>query len=106
MLSQNQFIHHVYFWLENPTSTSDHGALLAGLNKLSAVSSILEFHIGVPASTNRGVIDASYHFSLLTIFASQADQDAYQIDPMHLAFVDTCKHLWEKVIVYDSIGAE
>ena len=106
MLSPQQFIHHVYFWLENPSNVADHEALLNGLNKLCAVDTIQQFHIGVPATTNRGVIDASYSFSLLTVFANQADQDAYQIDPVHLAFIDNCKHLWKKVIVYDSIGVE
>ena len=28
MLTHDLFIHHVYFWLENPTSTEDHAALL------------------------------------------------------------------------------
>lgn len=105
MLSQDLFVHHVYFWLENPTSEADRAALLAGLKKLSAVPTIQQFHIGVPASTNRDVIDTSYAFSWLALFANKADQDSYQTDPIHLHFIDTCKHLWKKVTVYDSIGA-
>lgn len=105
MLTQDLFVHHVYFWLGNPVSQEDHTALLAGLQALSKVPSIQQFHIGIPAGTNRDVIDTSYAFSWLAIFANQEDQDAYQIDPIHLHFIDTCKHLWNKVVVYDSIQA-
>ena len=104
MLSQNLFIHHVYFWLENTGSKNDHAALLAGLQALSKVPSIKQFHIGVPADTNRDVIETSYEFSWLAVFNTKEEQDAYQVDPIHLHFVDTCKHLWKKVIVYDSVG--
>jgi hypothetical protein len=109
MLTQDLFIHHVYFWLENPESSADHAALLEGLKKLSAVPSIQQFHIGIPAPTERtdvDVIDTSYAFSWLAIFANKADQDAYQVDPIHLQFVDSCKHLWNKVTVFDSIAAK
>ena len=104
MLSQDLFIHHVYFWLENPDSKEDHAALLTGLQALSKVPSIQQCHIGVPASTNRDVIEVSYQFSWLAIFPTKEAQDVYQVDPIHLYFVDTCKHLWKKVTVFDSIG--
>ena len=45
MLTQDLFIHHVYFWLDNPESEEDHAALLAGLQALSKVPSIQQFHI-------------------------------------------------------------
>ena len=76
MLSQDLFIHHVYFWLENPDSKEDRDALLEGLKKLSAVPSIQQFHIGIPAATNRDVIDTSYGCSWLATFANPTDQDA------------------------------
>ena len=105
MLNQDLFVHHVYFWLEHPNSAEEKTALLEGLKKLSKVPSIQQFHIGTAAPTNRGVIDTSYALSWLAIFETAADQDAYQVDPIHLEFVDTCKHLWKKVVVYDSLGA-
>jgi hypothetical protein len=104
MLSQDLFIHHVYFWLEQPQSKEDHAALLKGLQALSKVPSIQQFHIGLPASTNRDVIETSYAFSWLAVFNTKEEQDAYQVDPIHLHFVETCKHLWKKVVVYDSVG--
>ncbi len=105
MLSQDLFVHHVYFWLENPENETDRDALLDGLKKLTAVPTIQQFHIGVPADTNRDVIDSSYGCSWLALFANPNDQASYQTDPIHLHFIDTCKHLWKKVTVYDSIEA-
>ena len=34
-----------------------------------------------------------------------AGQKIYQDHPIHRQFVADCEHLWEKVIVYDAIGA-
>ena len=106
MLSSTQFIHHVYFWLADPANNDNRKALNAGLQALSKVPTIKQFHIGVPADTNRDVIETGYDFSWLVVFDTAAEQDAYQVDPIHLHFVDTCKHLWKKVVVYDSIGAK
>jgi hypothetical protein len=101
--SKNLFIHHVYFWLNNPDSQEDYKKLVDGLEKLSKVKRIKMFHIGKPAGTNRDVIDGSYSVSWLLFFDNRADQDSYQTDPIHLKFIDECKHLWKKVVVYDSI---
>jgi len=103
--SKNLFVHHVYFWLNNSESADDLRKLVDGLDKLGKVKTIKMFHIGKPAGTNRDVIDGSYSISWLLLFDSRADQDSYQTDPIHLKFIDECKHLWKKVVVYDSIDA-
>lgn len=100
---KNIFIHHVYFWLNNPDSAEDKNKLIAGLTKLAGVRTIKDFHIGKPADTNRDVIERGYAISWLVQFANAADQASYQTDPVHLKFVEECKHLWSKVIVYDSV---
>jgi Stress responsive A/B Barrel Domain len=100
---KNVFIHHVYFWLNNPGSAEDKNKLIAGLTKLAEVKTIKDFHIGKPADTNRDVIERGYAISWLVQFANAADQASYQTDPIHLKFVEDCKHLWSKVIVYDSV---
>ena len=100
---KNVFVHHVYFWLKNQNNTDDLGKLIEGLKKLSVVKTIRQFHIGKPAGTSREVIDGSYAVSWLTIFDTKADQDSYQVDPIHLKFVEDCAELWNKVIVYDSV---
>jgi Stress responsive A/B Barrel Domain len=100
---KNIFVHHVYFWLKNDGNAEDLGKLVAGLKKLSAVTTIKQFHIGKPAATSREVIDGSYAVSWLVLFDNKADQDSYQADPIHLQFVADCASLWKKVIVYDSV---
>ena len=104
MFEKNIFIHHVYFWLNNPDSIADRNQLIEGLNKLSSVTTIKTFHIGLPAATSREVIDSTYAVSWLLLFKNKEDQDSYQTDPVHLKFVDDCKHLWNKVVVYDTVG--
>ncbi len=104
IIEKNGFIHHVYFWLKNPENNSDFEQLAEGLEKLSKVATIQEFHIGKPASTRREVIDSGYSLSWLLLFKSKEDQDSYQVDPIHLKFVEECAHLWSKVIVYDTVS--
>jgi hypothetical protein len=99
------FIHHVYFWLAEPKNAEHKKLLIEGLQKLSKVQTILRYSIGVPANTSRGVIDSSYSVSWILIFKNAEDQDSYQVDPIHLRFVDECKHLWNRVQVYDTIDA-
>jgi Stress responsive A/B Barrel Domain len=96
------FVHHVYFWLKNPESAQDLTALIDGLKVLATVPGLSHYHIGTPADTNRPVIDRSYAVSWLTIFPTAADEQVYQTHPVHLAFIEQCNHLWERVVVYDT----
>ena len=104
MQLQNTFIHHVFFWLKEHNE-SNREQLIAGLKKLSSVSTIKQYHIGVPANTNREVIENTYSVSWMILFDNAADQDSYQSDPIHLNFVKECAHLWNKVTVFDTINA-
>lgn len=103
--TKNMFVHHVYFWLKNASSKEDHARLLKGLQTISKIEVIKMAHVGIPADTNRSVIDTSYQFSLLLMFDNRKDQDVYQNHPVHLQFVKECENLWTKVIVYDSVNA-
>lgn len=98
------FVHHVYFYLKNPGSEADKAKLLEGLNKLAKVPTIKMVHIGTPAPTTRSVIERSYTFSWLCFFNNLMDEELYQTHPIHLKFVEEYSSLWEKVIVYDSVG--
>lgn len=104
MQLKNSFIHHVFFWLKENNSDA-RKQLIEGLKKLSSVKTIKQFHIGVPADTNREVIENTYSVSWMILFDSAADQQSYQVDPIHLNFVKECSHLWEKVTVFDTIDA-
>jgi hypothetical protein len=102
--NKKQLTHHVFFWLKNPGSKEDLNKLLAGLKTLSKIETVKKLYIGVPASTEkRDVVDNSYSASELMFFDDVEGQNVYQIHPIHKKFVEDCSHLWEKVIVYDSI---
>ena len=95
--------HQVFFWLKKRGSLADHDQLIAGLKTLNDIDVVRRLHIGVPASTEaREVVDATFDVSELMIFDSVEDQQIYQDDPLHRAFVTSCGHLWDRVVVYDS----
>ncbi len=97
-------IHHVFFWLKNPNSKADRDKLVAGVKTLAKIKLVRELRVGVVAATEkRDVVDNSWAVSELMFFDNVHDQAAYQNDPIHLKFVETCSPLWEKVVVYDAI---
>ena len=99
------FLHHVFFTLKNPNNAAERQQLIDGLNTLRSVQTIKLIHIGQPAATDRDVIDRLYSISWLLIFENLADEEVYQVHPLHLKFVENCKHRWSKVVVYDSVSA-
>ncbi len=102
MLLDNTFVHHVHFWLKDK---ADKEKLIDGLNTLLPIASIRSIHIGVPANTDRDVIDKSYDLSLLLLFDSAELQEAYQVDPIHVNFAENfAKPLCSKVVVVDSVN--
>ena len=102
--SKELFIHHVFFYLKDPNNAQDEAKLLEGLNKLAKVPSIQYVHIGKPATTNRSVIVRDYTFSWMCFFKNIIEEEIYQTDPIHLEFIKEYSHLWEKVVIYDSVG--
>lgn len=97
-------IHHVFFWLKEPDNKEHRDQLVTALNELIKVNTIKLSHIGFPAGTeSRDVVDHSYSVSYMVMFDDQAGQDAYQIDPIHTKFVEENSHLWNKLVVYDSV---
>jgi len=98
------FIHHVFFWLKEPVTSEVRSKFEQALKALVKVETIVDYHLGIPAGTNRDVIDASYTYSLLATFKNKPDQDVYQTHPIHLKFIEENSMLWERVVVYDTIN--
>lgn len=97
------FIHHVFFWLKEPVTAEARSKFEQALNDLVKVETIVNSHLGVPAGTDRDVIDSTYTYSLLVLFKNKADQDVYQTHPIHLKFIEENSMLWERVVVYDTV---
>lgn len=96
-------IHTVFFWLKDGLSDAQVSFFEAELAKLPAIETVASGATGKPAPTEeRPVTDHSFSYHLSLTFDSIADHDAYQGHPEHDAFVENCKDLWERVVVYDS----
>jgi len=98
------FLHHVFFWLKEPVTAEVRSKFESALRELITVETIVSYHLGIPASTGRDVIDGSYTYSLFTTFRNKEDQDIYQTHPTHLKFIEDCSTLWERVVVYDTVS--
>lgn len=97
-------VHHVFFWLKNPSSKEDQQKLIEGVKGLAKIETIRLLHVGIPAETEkRPVVDNSYGVSELILFDDLAGQSTYQDHPIHKKFIADYSHLWDKVIVYDAI---
>jgi hypothetical protein len=95
--------HHVYFWLkEECKSAADRAVFEQGLTSLFDIELVGGGRWAVPAPVQpRPVIDQSWDYAVTMRFASMADHDAYQEHRHHLAFIDTFKAWWAKVLVMD-----
>ena len=101
MILENTFVHDVHFWL---TDKTDSAKFIDGLQTLTAIKSIRDIHIGIPSSTHGGPVDNSHDASLLILFNSKADHDAYDVDPVHQDFIAQYAKLCSKVVVQDSVN--
>lgn len=103
--SHPKLVHHVFFWLKNPSSQEDLAKLIAGIRTLAQIGTVRGLHVGVPASTEkREVVESSYSASELLYFDDLEGQATYQTHPIHQKFVADCSHLWERVRVFDTLA--
>ena len=96
-------VHAVYFWLKPELTAAERARFRAEVKKLAAIKTIEKIHIGAPASVpERSVTDRTFDLALTIMFRSAAAHDAYQIDPIHLSFVERNEGSWVRVQVFDS----
>jgi len=94
--------HIVIFWTD-PAKPNAVEELIAGANKyLKNIPGALHFHVGKMSPSPRAVVDQSYQVALNVVFASKAAEQAYQVHPQHLEFVEKVfKPVMQKAVVYD-----
>jgi len=95
--------HHVLFWLKAETSEELRKAFRAGVETLEKIESVQSMYVGTPAPIERAVVDTTYTLSLVIVFEDLEGHNVYQVHPLHLAFLEEFKVLFEKVIIYDAI---
>jgi len=95
--------HCVYFWLKPGLTAAQRADFRRGVETLAGIKCVEKVAVGAPAATERRpVIDTSYDIALIVICKDLAAQNAYQVDPIHLAFVEKYKGCWTRVQIYDS----
>ena len=98
----NRFSHIVVFWTD-PAQPDAADKLIAGANKyLKPIPGVLNFHVGKMVPSPRPVVEQTYQVALNLVFPSKQAEQAYQVHPQHVEFVEkvfkpTCK----KVVIYD-----
>jgi hypothetical protein len=96
-------VHTVYFWLRPDLTAAQLADFRKGVESLGTIKSVDQCFVGTPAKTEkRPIIDDSYTFGLTVIVKDVAAHDFYQVDPIHLAFINTFKTFWIKVQIYDA----
>ncbi len=98
----HRFSHVVIFWTD-PAQPNAAEELLAGANHyLRDIPGVLQFHVGQMSPSPRPVVEQSYQVALNLIFPSKAAEQAYQVHPQHLEFVEKVfKRTCQKVLIYD-----
>lgn len=96
------FSHVVIFWAK-PDVPNAAEELLAGAEQyLRPIPGAQHFHVGRMVGSHRPVVDQTYQVALNVTFADKAAQDAYQVHPLHLEFIEKVfKRVCARVVVYD-----
>ncbi len=100
------FIHAVYFWLRDDLTPDETQRFVEGVRSLRDIETVRQGYVGVPAATDRPIIDRSYSYALVLAFSDEAGHDAYQVHPVHDRFRDECVPFWRRVQIYDSVTAD
>lgn len=95
--------HSVYFWLKPDLTDAQRAEFVAALEALRAVPSVGTFVLGTPAAVaDRPVVDKTFDYGITCLFADLEAHNAYQVHPLHVAFVTLGKQLWSQVKIYDA----
>jgi Stress responsive A/B Barrel Domain len=95
------FSHVVIFWTDPAKPGAPDQVVASAKKHLAPIPGVTNFHVGKMERSHRDVVDQSYQVGLNIQFESKKAQDEYQDHPLHLEFIDQCKALWTKVVVYD-----
>ncbi|MDA8947629.1 Dabb family protein [Flavobacteriaceae bacterium] len=99
-------LHVVFFWLKEPNNKAHRAEFETAIKKLIDTNpQATANHLGCPAaSEKRDVVDNSFTYCYTMSFPNLEAQNTYQTDPTHNLFIEEASHLWERVVVSDSIA--
>jgi hypothetical protein len=102
-LDSQKFIHSVYFWMRRDLDEAQLAAFREGLNTLPKIETVHQGYVGIPAATDRPIIDRTYDYALVLVFKNQRQHDLYQEHPVHDSFRQKFSSYWLRVQIYDMI---
>jgi len=94
--------HVVIFWT-NPLVPIAADAVIAATEKyLRPIPLVKSFHVGRMVPSHRDVVEQSYQVALNLQFEGKAQEEDYQVHPLHLDFVEKAfKPNCVKAVIYD-----
>ena len=98
------FIHTVLFHLKDSLSKDQIKAFEAGLASLRNIEANTACFIGtvVADTKDRPIVRSDYNYNLTLVFEDLEAHNAYQVDPLHKAFVAEFSPFWERLEIIDS----
>jgi len=102
-VSDQKFVHCVYFWLKRDLTKEQITSFEKGLERLSHIETVKRGFTGVPAPTDRAIIDRTYDYALILVFDNKEKHDTYQEHPVHDEFRNEFGDFWLKVTIYDVV---
>ena len=97
------FVHAVYFWLRPDLTADERARFDAGVRSLRTIPAVRHGWVGVPAATDRPIIERGYSCALTLVFDDEAGHDHYQTHPVHDRFREECGTFWTAVRIFDSV---
>ena len=96
-------IHTVLFWLKPGLTEAQRADFRRGVESLAASQHVEKVYVGASAAVpDRPVVDKTFAVGLTVICRDVAAHNAYQTDPIHLAFIAKFKSCWTRVQIYDA----
>ena len=92
----------VFFWLKDTSHKKIDIFKNRTVSFLDQIETIDNYHVGIPASTYRPIIERSYTIALVVTFKDKKAHDIYQEHEAHKTFIDDCQHLWTYVKIFDT----
>ena len=96
-------VHTVFFWLKPELTAEQRADFRRGVESLATISATEKVYVGTPAGVpDRPIMDKTFAVGLTVICKDVAAHNAYQVDPIHLAFIERFRPYWSRVQIYDA----
>ena len=93
--------HVVIFWADAPVE-ENRAKLLEGVKELKNIPGVMNFRFGGPVPSPRAAVDDSFAVAISMDFEGKDELDAYQVHPIHKAFLaEYVGTVAKRVLVYD-----